>query len=179
MEAPIGLVLPWLTTPPKPMNYIHAQDTNVIEYPYSIEKLRSDNPETSFPAVMSEEELAEWGVFAVEEEITPAYNEQTESIDLQAPSLVNGLWLRAWLVTSASTEEMEQRKIIKSAEVRRRRNRLLSETDYSQISDFQGSEAEKLNFAQFRQQLRDLPQQEGFPFSYVWPNADFYSSVQP
>lgn len=161
------------------MNYLLASDNAITKFPYSLEELRSDNPQTSFAWEMSAEELAEWGVYSVEEQNPPAYNEQTESIELQAPSLVNGLWLRAWLVTSSSTEEMKQRKIIKSAEVRKRRNRLLSETDYSQISDFQGSEAEKLNFAQFRQQLRELPQQDGFPFSYVWPNADFYSSVQP
>lgn len=179
MVAPIGLVLPWLTTPLKPMNYIHAENSIVIEYPYSLEKMRSDNPQTSFPREMSAEELAEWGVFAVEEQAPPAFSEQTELIELQPPSLVNGVWVQGWVILDASDKEMEQRKITKSAEVRKRRNRLLSETDYSQISDFQGSEAEKLNFAQFRQQLRDLPQQEGFPFSYVWPNADFYSSVQP
>lgn len=161
------------------MNYLLASNNAVSKFPYSLEELRSDNPQTSFAWEMSAKELAEWGVYSVEEQNPPAYNEQTESIELQPPSIVDGAWVRAWLVTSASTEEMEQRTIIKSAEVRKRRNRLLSETDYSQIADFQGSEAEKLNFAQFRQQLRELPQQEGFPFSYVWPNADFYSSVQP
>jgi len=161
------------------MDYLLSSNNAILKFPYSLEELRSDNPMTSFAVEMSKEELAEWGVYSVEEQIPPPYNEQTETIELQAPSLVNGLWIRSWIITSASTEEMEQRKVIKSAEVRRRRNRLLSETDYTQIADFQGSEVEKLNFAQYRQQLRELPQQEGFPFSYVWPNADFISSVQP
>ncbi len=161
------------------MDYLLASNGIISKFPYSLEELRSDNPQTSFAWEMSAEELSDWGVYSVDEQNPPPYNDQTESIELQDPSLVNGLWIRSWLITSASTEEMEQRKVIKSAEVRRRRNRLLSETDYTQIPDFQGSEVEKLNFAQFRQQLRELPQQEGFPFSYVWPNADFFSSVQP
>jgi len=161
------------------MDYLLASNGIISKFPYSLEELRSDNPQTSFAWEMSAEELSDWGVYSVDEQNPPPYNDQTESIELQDPSLVNGLWIRSWIITSASTEEMEQRKVIKSAEVRRRRNRLLSETDYTQIPDFQGSEVEKLNFAQFRQQLRELPQQEGFPFSYVWPNADFFDSVQP
>ena len=172
MGAPIGLVLPWLTTPLKPMNYIHAQDTNVIEYPYSIEKLRRDNPETSFPAVMSEEELAEWGVFAIEEQDPPAFSEQTESIQLQPPALVDGVWVREWLVIKASLEEIESRTIEQAAIIRKQRNGVLTATDYSQLVDYPGSDIQKQILTQFRQALRDIPQQTGFPWNVIWPERD-------
>ena len=151
------------------MNYIHAENSIVIEYPYSIEKMRSDNPQTSFPLEMSAEELAEWGVFAVEEQDPPAFNEQTESIELQLPALVNGVWVQSWVVVAASAEEIEQKKTAKADLIRKRRNQLLKNSDPSQLADFPGTAEEKSLFTQIRQQLRDIPQQPGFPWDVTWP----------
>ena len=151
------------------MNYIHAENSIVIEYPYSIEKMHSDNPHTSFPIEMSTEELAEWGVFAVEEQNPPACNEQTESIEIQPPSLVNGVWLRDWLITPADPAEIERRTSAKADKERAKRNLVLSRTDYTQCLDFPGTDGERANYAVFRQALRDVPEQIGFPWNVVWP----------
>ena len=151
------------------MNYIHAENSIVIEYPYSIEKMRSDNPQTSFPLEMSSDELAEWGVFAVEEQNPPAYNEQTESIELQPPALVNGVWVQGWLIAQANAEEIERRTTEKAALQRAKRNLVLSRTDYTQCLDFPGTDSERASYAVFRQALRDVPEQIGFPWDVVWP----------
>ena len=131
--------------------------------------MRSDNPQTSFPLEMSAEELAEWGVFAVEEQIAPAYNEQTESIELQPPALVTGVWVREWLITQANADEIERRTTAKAALQRAERNRVLSRTDYTQCLDFPGNDSERASYAVFRQALRDVPEQAGFPWDVVWP----------
>lgn len=154
------------------MNYIHAENSIVIEYPYSIDKMRSDNPQTSFPLEMSAEELAEWGVFAVEEQDPPSYSEQTESIELQPPALVNGVWIRSWLVTKASLEEINSRTIKQAATIRKQRNGVLTATDYTQLVDYPGSDIQKQILTQFRQALRDIPQQTGFPWNVIWPERD-------
>jgi len=151
------------------MNYIHAKDSSIVEYPYSIEKLRNDNPQTSFPSVMSEEELGAWSVYPVTEEDAPAFNEKTESIELQAPVFNNGCWVRSWLVSPASQQEIELRTEAKSAQVRAQRDKTLLKTDFTQLQDFQGSAAEQLMWKEFRQHLRDLPDQAGFPFEINWP----------
>ena len=174
MGAPIGLVLPWLTTPPKPMNYIHAENSIVIEYPYSIEKLRSDNPETSFPAVMSEEELNAWGVYSVEEQNPPAYNERLESIRYKGPELNSeiGSWVVKWEKRSHTADEMKLITKAESSIVRTKRNDLLQKSDYTQLNDFPGTESDKLKYQTYRQALRDLPNQEGFPWELSWPVLD-------
>lgn len=151
------------------MNYIHAENSIVIEYPYSIEKMRSDNPQTSFPLEMSADELAEWGVFAVKEQDPPPFSEQTESIDLQPPSLVNGAWVQSWVVVAASADEIERRTTAKAALQRAERNRVLTRSDYTQCLDFPGTDSERASFASFRQALRDVPEQVGFPWNVVWP----------
>jgi hypothetical protein len=51
--------------------------------------------------------------------------------------------------------------------VREKRNELLNKTDWSQVVDV--PQAIKDKYATYRQALRDVPQQEGFPATVVWP----------
>ena len=63
---------------------------------------------------------------------------------------------------------MEQDKIDRmEIEVRQRRTMLLAKTDWTQLSD---ASADKSAWAVYRQDLRDVPNQEGFPEDISWPN---------
>lgn len=152
--------------------YLLASNGDTLKFPYSLENLYNDNPQTSFPSEMSAEELNEWGVFSVEDQSPPIYDKQTEAIELSPPSLVNGAWVRAWLVTKASAEEIKSRTIEQAAIIRKQRNGVLTATDYSQLADFPGTDIEKQLLTQFRQALRELPQQTGFPWDVIWPERD-------
>ena len=52
------------------------------------------------------------------------------------------------------------------AKVRNERDNLLIESDWTQILD---SPVDKEAWADYRQALRDIPQQEGFPENVLWP----------
>jgi hypothetical protein len=52
-------------------------------------------------------------------------------------------------------------------EVRYERNRLLSNSDWSQLPDV--PEEIKLKWVEYRQLLRDITEQEGFPYDVKWP----------
>lgn len=73
---------------------------------------------------------------------------------------------------SASEQEAEY-KAAKDAEqaaqVRADRNRRLAECDWTQLDDFVGGK--KLAWANYRQALRDVPTQAGFPWTVTWPDA--------
>jgi len=49
--------------------------------------------------------------------------------------------------------------------IREKRNTLLAETDWMATSDRTMTQAE----IDYRQALRDIPQQEGFPTDVIWP----------
>lgn len=51
-------------------------------------------------------------------------------------------------------------------EKRRERDTLLTESDWTQLQD---SQVNKSAWAAYRQALRDVPAQTGFPFSINWP----------
>lgn len=53
----------------------------------------------------------------------------------------------------------------KEIEVRYKRNDLLSETDWMAVGDRTATQAER----DYRQALRDVPQQSGFPHNLTWP----------
>lgn len=55
------------------------------------------------------------------------------------------------------------------AEVRTKRDSLLSETDYTQMWDSPLTEESKTAFCLYRQGLRDVTIQAGFPTQVMWP----------
>jgi len=56
----------------------------------------------------------------------------------------------------------------KAAEARAERNTKLSGSDWTQIAD---APVDKAAWATYRQALRDIPAQEGFPWTITWPDA--------
>lgn len=54
-------------------------------------------------------------------------------------------------------------------EARTKRDKLLAATDWTQVLDAPIDEETKTAYRVYRQALRDVPQQEGFPVSIVWP----------
>lgn len=53
-------------------------------------------------------------------------------------------------------------------EIRAERNRLLLESDWTQLLD---APVDRAAWATYRRSLRDLPEQDGFPLSVTWPQT--------
>ena len=92
---------------------------------------------------------------------------------------IDGKWYTKYILgpvfvdgeTTAAEQEAEYHAI-KDAEqskaVRDSRNVKLSESDWTQLSD---STANKEAWATYRQALRDITKQSGFPWEVTWPDA--------
>jgi len=61
--------------------------------------------------------------------------------------------------TVATSEEL-------AANIRAERDRLLAASDWTQVAD---APVDQAAWAAYRQALRDIPQQEGFPHNVAWP----------
>jgi len=55
--------------------------------------------------------------------------------------------------------------------VRIERDQLLAACDWTQLADCPLDEADRIAWANYRQGLRDVPQQAGFPGAVEWPEA--------
>ena len=66
--------------------------------------------------------------------------------------------------------KIQLEKEILSLDVRLERNKILSDTDHLIQSDYPISDEKKQEIKVYRQALRDIPQQDGFPDNIVWPD---------
>lgn len=67
-------------------------------------------------------------------------------------------------------EKTEEEKLAEAAEqIRSKRDSLISDSDYLLASDYPISAKDLEVVKAYRQALRDVPQQEGFPLDVVWP----------
>lgn len=86
---------------------------------------------------------------------------------LQAPDGTDIGWKYDGAAFTPPTSE--EVNAAKAAQVRAERNRLLSETDFAVLRAYETKTEIALELAAYRQALRDVPQQPGFPTNVVWP----------
>ena len=64
-------------------------------------------------------------------------------------------------------------------EARAKRDKLLAATDWTQVLDAPIDEDTKAAYRAYRQALRDVPQQEGFPETIIWPELPAKTKAAP
>ena len=149
------------------MLYVNAINNQIVAYPYTQTDLIRDNPSTSFPSGgISPASLAEWNVFPVHFADQPAVDPLAQRVVELAPMYDGQSWIQQWAVEALSQDEINANAAQQAAAVRADRNARLAATDWTQIAD---STADKPAWAAYRQALRDVPSQVGFPQSVTWP----------
>lgn len=147
--------------------YAKIENGVCTKCPYTIDDLRRDNPNTSFPAQMSDAGLQEFGVVSVVMTPAPSFDEISQSLSQPLPVLVGGEWRQQWAVANLPQSEIDINLNKLAFSVRATRNGLLKDSDWTQLADFAGTN--RPAWVQYRQALRDVPQQAGFPRTVVWP----------
>lgn len=79
----------------------------------------------------------------------------------------DGLVCREQVVTAVVDEAARDTAL--AAHIRAERDRRLAECDWTQLADAPLSEDERDAWCAYRQELRDVPQQAGFPGVAEWP----------
>ena len=145
--------------------YVKAINDVVDTFPYYVNDLKADNPNTSLPDSMTDETLESWDVYPVVVEDQPAHTDnQTVSLN-DTPVLSEGVWSVGWTIRSWSQEELDET----AENIRERRDELLSSCDWTQIPDSPLSDEDKTVWQTYRQELRDITGQAGFPTDVTWP----------
>lgn len=126
---------------------------------------RAAFPQTSFSANgPSDEFLADMGYVKVN--VFRQHNSTTEKLIPCKPVLEDG-WVYTVTIEPKTKDELDADIASQAASVRAQRNKLLTESDWTQIND---SPVDKAEWAAYRQSLRDISTQDGFPLNVVWPN---------
>lgn len=143
--------------------YVKITSGQPSKYPYTIGDFRRDNPNVSYPRVIPENLLAAKGVFKVTQDPMPEFNLLTqEAIQETLPTKrgeKGSEWVIGWVVQDLPQDAAEQN-------VRYKRDALLAESDWTQVVD---APVDQTAWAAYRQALRDVTAQAGFPYSVEWP----------
>lgn len=141
-------------------------DGSVDKFPYSVGDLRRDNPNTSFPRTIPTETMASYGMFEVTNKQHPEYDPDTHFVEYgPVPVLEDGNWFLLPTVREFSPDQLAERDAAAASSIRGQRAILLAETDWTALSDVSMS----MDMTAYRQALRDITLQPGFPHSVVWP----------
>lgn len=99
--------------------------------------------------------------------LEPEHNPATQKI-VACPPYVADDTVFLHRVESMSESEVEVATEVAAARVRSRRALLLVDSDWTQIAD---APVDKAAWAKYRQALRDITSQEGFPWAVEWPHS--------
>lgn len=144
-------------------------------------EFRALHPNTSMPQQLSEELLNDFGADVVFEGPQASGGTVYQYSQAQGVEQINGKWYTKYVlgptfidtvvdgVTTTALEHENAYKAQKDAEqaksVRATRDAKLAETDWRFRSDMTPSQEWK----DYCQALRDVPSQEGFPWTITWP----------
>ena len=154
------------------MLLVKTTNGQVEQFPYTLGDLRRDNPQTSFPKKIGDAILASHGIYHVMPEAQPdhdnlvqvlvrdpePHNNETAVKEDTGETYKTGRWVIGYTVENKPQDQAEDA-------VRNKRDRLLSDTDWMALSDV----TMEPYWREYRQQLRDVTAQEGYPYSVIWP----------
>ena len=147
-------------------------ENNIVTYPYSHDKYRAENKNKSLPKVLNNDYLAAENVFPVYPTSKPEFNEETQQAIADANNPYrdeDGLWRYGWNVLDKSEEVIEHDTSIKAMQVRKERDVLLTECDWATLKAADTATPIDEAWATYRQALRDITTQDGFPYTVTWP----------
>jgi hypothetical protein len=144
--------------------YIRFENNAAVEWP--IMNLFQRFPDISFPETIAAESLPD-GIAQLYTGTSPVFDKTTQKLELQTPTLIDSRWVQTYVVVSLSETEIAQRREVAAISARKKRNDMLTTSDWTQLAD---APVDKAAWATYRQALRDIPNQNGFPAVIIWPN---------
>lgn len=148
-------------------------------------QLQQENKHMSLPSSWTDATLTALNVARVEKVNSPSVGEW-QVAEKDGIEEVDGVWREKWTVKEMFTEYtatdengiettvtvQDQKDAVvtnKGNKEREKRDKLLKETDWLAIKAFETNTTLSSDMATYRQALRDIPQQEGFPNTITWP----------
>lgn len=131
-------------------------------------QLRADNPNTSFPSVLTPDILDIFNYDPVLEgpqatTIPPyQYNQRAGVVESK------GQWFTRYIAITPDDKQKVAMDATQAVSVRTERNHRLAESDWTQLPDAPVAAG---TWAAYRQELRDVTDQVGFPWNVTWPKA--------
>ena len=151
--------------------FVKVDKTNqVVQYPYTLDMFRAENRNVSLPPNLGNSLLARYYIFPVITAAEPEYEKSTQYItEDTTPVFVDGNWIVSWSVSEKSEDRIAIDTRVRSIAIRKERDALMAETDWVSIRAIDTGSNVSTDWMEYRQALRDITSQSGFPWDVAWP----------
>lgn len=148
---------------------IRLENGQPVGHPVLKETFRALHPEMLFPPVLTPEIVEPLGFGLYEFTPAPALDDPYDKL-VEAPPARDpaGIWRQLWQFVPMTDAERATADVQQAETARHARDLKLRETDFSQLADAP-TWVDQTAWAAYRQALRDLPTQPGFPWQITWP----------
>lgn len=133
------------------------------------DNIRALFPDRTLPNLWTPQAAAEIGFGMYEFTQIPVVPNLKKVIEVTPTLRDNGIYYQTWQVVDMTEEEKVVATEQQKDRVRMERNFKLMNCDWTQLADAPLSVEQKLGWTTYRQQLRDITTQSGFPWDITWP----------
>ena len=153
------------------MRYVQASGTTFLRHVIDHgEPTVWDENNTVRASQLTPAEATTFGVSKLKLVTPPPYNPLTQVRTDADAVLVDGVWTQQWVVSDKPVDEVEQAKQFALNSLRLTRDGELQACDYTQLSDVTLTTEKRVEWATYRQQLRDYMGTVIDPFNPpAWP----------
>jgi hypothetical protein len=149
--------------------FIQIQDGEPVGHAVVEDNLKALFPSVVFPSIYTPEFAAQLGYGMYEWTQIPEVQYPNKRVELTPTKRDNGIYYQTWGTAEMSAAEQAEATANKARECRMMRNMRLMQSDWTQLLDVALSAEKKAQWNSYRQALRDVPTQAGFPWAIEWP----------
>ena len=147
--------------------FIYIDSEGAKHYPVNNGTIQKHFPNTSFPNPLPDEGFPEMGIFPLDDDPCPEFDELRQNIvQIEPVEKSEGQWTIPWSVVDLPEEKITSNVQMFEFTMRENRNAKLAFCDWTQLPD---ATVDKAAWASYRQELRDITTAEGWPENITWP----------
>lgn len=137
-----------------------------VEHPVDEYNFRGLYPGVSFPRYLTPDDVEGFGFGMYEFSQIPEAPKYKKVVEGTPVKKDNGVWYQQWEIVDMNEEEKAAADEEQASLVRAIRNDKLWRSDWTQLAD---SPVDGAAWLSYRQALRDVSSQAGFPWEVIWP----------
>lgn len=149
--------------------FIKIENGEPVGHAVVEENFRMLFPDVNFPKIFFPHDVEPYGFGIYEFTQVPDVEYPDKRVEISPELRSDGVYYQTWAIVEMSDDEKTQATETQANTVRVLRNMRLLHCDWTQGKDAPLTVEQVLAWAMYRQELRDITTQTGFPWSVVWP----------
>jgi hypothetical protein len=147
--------------------FIQLEEGRPVGHPIAEDNFRQLFPGVSFPPCFTADAVEPLGYGIYDFSNRPEnLGRYEKSVEVAPVRNEYGIWRQTWSIAAMSDAEKQAADKVKAQTIRADRNARLAACDWTQLVD---APVDSLAWANYRQELREVPNQPGFPWDVQWP----------